>query len=40
MRIAIVTEEFGWPAAVAGFLGVHGADVLRGTASEVDSRTA
>ncbi|MET8356278.1 glycosyltransferase [Micromonospora sp. NPDC005171] len=33
-------EEFGWPAAVAGFLGVHGADVLRGTPSEVDRRTA
>ncbi|MEU5934610.1 glycosyltransferase [Micromonospora sp. H61] len=33
-------EEFGWPAAVAGFLGVHGADVPRGTASEVDRRTA
>ncbi|MBG6067620.1 glycosyltransferase [Micromonospora ureilytica] len=33
-------EEFGWPAAVAGFLGVHDADVLRGTPSEVDRRTA
>nr|WTA68854.1 glycosyltransferase [Micromonospora sp. NBC_00855] len=33
-------EEFGWPAAVAGFLGVHGADVLRGTPAEVDRRTA
>ena len=33
-------EKFGWPAAVAGFLGVHGADVPRGTASEVDRRTA
>ncbi|MGW5560303.1 glycosyltransferase [Micromonospora sp. NPDC003944] len=33
-------EEFGWPAAVAGFLGVHGADVLRDTPSEVESRTA
>ncbi|WP_433316408.1 glycosyltransferase [Micromonospora sp. CA-269861] len=33
-------EEFGWPAAVAGFLGVHGADVLRGTPSEMDRRTA
>ncbi|WP_433267329.1 glycosyltransferase [Micromonospora vinacea] len=33
-------EEFGWPAAVAGFLAVHGADVPRGTPSEVDRRTA
>lgn len=33
-------EEFGWPAAVAGFLGVHGADAPRGTRSEVDRRTA
>jgi alpha-1,6-mannosyltransferase len=33
-------EEFGWPAAVAGFLRVHGADAPRGTRSEVDRRTA
>ncbi|MBG6102564.1 MULTISPECIES: glycosyltransferase [Micromonospora] len=33
-------EEFGWPAAVAGFLGVHGADAGRGTPAEVDRRTA
>ncbi|MGC4867388.1 glycosyltransferase [Micromonospora sp. DT53] len=33
-------EEFGWPAAVAGFLDVHDADVPRGTPSEVDRRTA
>ncbi|MEV1073571.1 glycosyltransferase [Micromonospora parva] len=33
-------EEFGWPAAVDGFLGVHGADVPRGTPSAADHRTA
>jgi alpha-1,6-mannosyltransferase len=33
-------EEFGWPAAVAGFLEAHGADVPRDTRGEVDRRTA
>ncbi|MEK8107844.1 hypothetical protein NKG94_27680 [Micromonospora sp. M12] len=33
-------EEFGWPAAVAGFLRVHDADAARGTPSEVGRRTA
>ncbi|KAB1949692.1 glycosyltransferase family 1 protein [Micromonospora sp. ALFpr18c] len=33
-------EEFGWPAAVAGFLRVHDADAGRDTRAEVDHRTA
>ncbi|MFG1882844.1 glycosyltransferase [Micromonospora sp. NPDC049102] len=33
-------EEFGWPAAVAGFLEAHGADVPRDTQVEGDRRTA
>lgn len=33
-------EEFGWPAAVAGFLRVHDAGAARGTPSEVGRRTA
>ncbi|MBM0279547.1 glycosyltransferase family 1 protein, partial [Micromonospora sp. STR1s_6] len=33
-------EEFGWPAAVAGFLRVHDAPAGRGTPAEVDRRTA
>ncbi|WFF03182.1 glycosyltransferase [Micromonospora sp. WMMD964] len=33
-------EEFGWPAAVAGFLRVHDANAPVGTPSEVDPRTA
>ncbi|GGO01584.1 glycosyltransferase [Micromonospora parathelypteridis] len=33
-------EEFGWPAAVAGFLRVHDANAPRGTPSEVAHRTA
>lgn len=33
-------EEFGWPAAVAGFLRVHHATAPRGTPSAVDHCTA
>ncbi|WP_406077178.1 glycosyltransferase [Micromonospora sp. NBC_00858] len=32
-------EEFGWPAAVAGFLRVHGAESGRGTPGQGDHRT-
>ncbi|MFG3552886.1 glycosyltransferase [Micromonospora sp. NPDC047557] len=33
-------EEFGWPAAVAGFLRVHDAHAARDTPGEADRRTA
>ncbi|MBM7492770.1 hypothetical protein JOD64_003992 [Micromonospora luteifusca] len=33
-------EEFGWSAAVTGFLRVHDANTPRGTPSEVGYRTA